>query len=486
MTIPEELGLCFGFWDRSSRISSALVADRCKSLSRFYLKSCFPDVPTIESSDIDSIIRIAANTNAKWLLVQAYGHLTLRYNFFTELQQTLLRCKSDDFLVMGHILDRKEGYFELHHQAFLVNLHLFRKLSSPAFGGEVFGTRQMPQPIRSPDNFHDDYTPPWLKPNENRIGTYSKLADGHGFIAASLKAGIGVHGFPISLREKKHFLYPEATTAELAKAFENADAEPAPHMNESQLRFLSGMRQNWFSCRQSIFTFNTDDIRNVPRLTEPHEKLSALYSVASGFRPLMILAKNGFDERKTDVVYFDYSEPALEFRKNMNNNFDGQNFVDFLTQESDRFGWGHYQIREKGGLEIQGNGKFAETFLPHPQIEAIESLWKVTQEAFGGAESFRKLWNQVKKLNHKYVHADLFQSPTAFTEMLQNDKRDSIMIWWSNSFATESMRTFIPEAKIETAYDNFQFLVRGRSASTLVDGFSASNKLVVGKINPSY
>lgn len=479
MTIVESLGLCFGIWDRSKYIQNAFVAKRCRDLTLFYIKSCFPSSTYIEHENIDELIRAAAGTKSRWLLVQANGHLLLRFDFYQQLAKVLANADSS-FLVMGHILDRKHEYYEIHNQCFLINLELYRRLDRPLFGTYKSLGAALPKPVRSPENFHDDYTPPWLMPDGTQMSDYTNLHDGHEIIAASLRAGLRVQGFPTEIRDRKHFLYPEATTSEFEKCLRDPMIMPDQSLNQGQRRFLNGMRQNWFTCRSSIFLFNTDDIRNTQRILSGEHRLDALYSVASGFRPLKLLATNGFGP-STRVVYFDYSEAALNFRRETLGKFDGRNFIDFLRSQSSIYRFGHFQARLR---EIEDQHpcepQFAEQFQDVPNYEVLEDLWRKCQEAFGGATEFQNLWQSTRKLPHSFIHTDLFNTPSAISDVIQADRAPNVLVWWSNCFTTESTRTFMPVERIEQAYRNFEFTLRGRHNPTFVDGFSDDGMLRLG------
>ena len=76
-------------------------------------------------------------------------------SFFTHLHKMI----EQDFYIAGHVLDRKEGYYELHEQCYVINLKKHTELELPEIGelkrnSEHFTT----EPIRSDENFHDDYT----------------------------------------------------------------------------------------------------------------------------------------------------------------------------------------------------------------------------------------------------------------------------------------------------------------------------------------
>jgi len=79
------------------------------------------------------------------------GKATTPLTSFEEFTKTQLYCR-------GHIISHpnKEAY--LHRQHLEVNLDIWRSVGSP----NLF--ERWPKYIRSSDNYHDDYTPPWIKP----------------------------------------------------------------------------------------------------------------------------------------------------------------------------------------------------------------------------------------------------------------------------------------------------------------------------------
>jgi len=74
---------------------------------------------------------------------------------------------NENFFIKGHILDRKEAYYELHHQCYLINLKIYRKLGKPIVGNQILGDcHQQPVPNRSKENIHNNYTPLLVSPGD--------------------------------------------------------------------------------------------------------------------------------------------------------------------------------------------------------------------------------------------------------------------------------------------------------------------------------
>ena len=72
-------------------------------------------------------------------------------------------------------------------------------------------------------------------------------------------------------------------------------------------------------------------------------QLSKLYSVAASFKPNMILHHFGFTD-ETEVVFYDYSKPALAFKKLLFTQWNGEDYPSFI-----KWALAKYQFSETGG-----------------------------------------------------------------------------------------------------------------------------------------
>lgn len=70
----------------------------------------------------------------------------------------------EDEALIGHILDNKENYYEAHPQTVILNVNKWDRAGRPPinYSKEI----ELMEPIRSRENFHDDYTPLWIKPSD--------------------------------------------------------------------------------------------------------------------------------------------------------------------------------------------------------------------------------------------------------------------------------------------------------------------------------
>lgn len=450
--------MALGFWDRSEMIGNDFVASRCQQLSLFYKNSCVASMPVLRDTDVDQLMLKASSLGYQWILVQSYGHLTLRPRFFELLFDYI---DNNEFFLLGHILDYKESYFELHHQCFLVNLELLRQFHFPPYGTPINDPQSLLVTDRSEENFHDEYTPHWIEGHRSGFRKWRiPRHEGWNLINSSIEHGYKVHNFTHEMRSFKTFLYPTAFTNNFELALKDPYKVEELELNPCQKHFLRGMAYNWDVGKKSIFLFNTEDIGYSHRKVPEDKKLDALFSVASGFKTLKILGDNSFHS-STKVIYFDYCSNALDFRQRMLATWDGRNFVDFLKAHQDIYRYGHYQCIPRADVSrLPGDAAFADIPQENTDYHQHERLWQKTLDEFGGAAEFQWVWKAVQDLDHHYVACDLLADSFPLAPLLCEFIQKEVAWYWSNSFSVETAFTFMNEKKIWEGFENFSFLLR--------------------------
>ncbi len=88
----------------------------------------------LQWTDEDLLLNAAANTDSKYALVFSTGTEFINGSeFFNRIESIV----EHDFFIAGHVLDRGDAYYELHHQCYLVNLEYYRKLGRPSVGQKI-------------------------------------------------------------------------------------------------------------------------------------------------------------------------------------------------------------------------------------------------------------------------------------------------------------------------------------------------------------
>lgn len=157
--------------------------------------------------DEDALLRHACNKGHRWAVVFSTGTEFINGTAFFD---SLLKLTKQDFVVAGHILDRKDAYYELHHQCYVVNLEKYRELGCPEVGQQELGAvHTQYAPYRSIENIHDDYTPTTVVSGFTKK-EYAHKCHGWNILSLALDIESGVTVFDASIRDNKRHFYPES------------------------------------------------------------------------------------------------------------------------------------------------------------------------------------------------------------------------------------------------------------------------------------
>jgi hypothetical protein len=129
------------------------------------------------------------------------------FDFFNAIEQLI----TQDFYLAGHILDRSDhdAYYELHHQCYVINLDTHRAYANTPIGQQAFDhPHQQIVPNRSSSNFHDNYTPKWVKQGWT-ITTYQHKCHGWRILGEALMNNLSIIVFDDKIRNSKRYYYPE-------------------------------------------------------------------------------------------------------------------------------------------------------------------------------------------------------------------------------------------------------------------------------------
>lgn len=276
------------------------------------------------STDEDSLLREAAKTDAKYAIVIAAG--TEFINGYDWFDYTEEYCR-DSFFIAGHILDRKDFYYELHEQCYIINLNSYNSLGCPSIGKvEHFSPHLQIEPNRSDDNLHDDYTPLWVN-RGSEIKQYHHKAHGWNILSLGFKHNLTVKVFNNRLRSDKIHYYPKY----------NSYFDQANFLYARQ-GFCNGM---------ALYLGNSE--RTIPLLSQ--DPIEQLVVPASGLNWLKYLQENGYNEN-TSVEFYDYSFLTLEYIRYLVENWDGNNYKDFaLTYYKNKFNFINAAVPYCGSIE---------------------------------------------------------------------------------------------------------------------------------------
>ena len=177
-----------------------------------------------------------------------------------------------DFVESGqfckaHIMARPDRKAYFHHQHMNLNLTMWKDIGAPDMS-ERYGVIK-----RSPDNFHDDYTPPWI----------------------DVEGMPTITNFTNDERSRKSFSYYRDHQTESWKDLDNVDKKDFYFS-----RFMTRIRE-------SFYIENTESIGKLPT-----EKFDIIFSTTAGGRAALLVDRLEFGG---EVVLFDYCQENLDIKQ---------------------------------------------------------------------------------------------------------------------------------------------------------------------------
>jgi hypothetical protein len=177
-----------------------------------------------------------------------------------------------DFVESGqfckaHIMARPNHKAYFHHQHMNLNLKMWKEIGAPDMSERYDVIK------RSPDNFHDDYTPPWI----------------------DVEGMPTITNFTTDERSRKAFSYYRDHQTEAWKDLDNVDREDYYFS-----RFMTRIRK-------SFYIENTESIGLLP-----NEKFDIIFSTTAGQRAALLADKLDFDG---EIILFDYCQENLDIKQ---------------------------------------------------------------------------------------------------------------------------------------------------------------------------
>lgn len=276
--------IAFCFIDRTHQYNSSWSTELVKNLADYTISNITSKgYDILQSQDEDSALLRAVELGYKYAVVFSTGTEFINGgNFFKEIEHLI----NTDFYVYGHILDRGDAYYELHHQCYLINLKKYQELDCPIVGQSVLGSvHQQQSPRRSIENIHDSYTPLWISSgNYDRV--YNHKLHGWNLISKILASGGTIYAFDEKIRNNKKHYYPE-----------------------SQKDFLKQIA--WAYARYNYCVNDFVHTSNTETIDWPENNYEQIITPASGTWFVDYISK----DKPVTVVYYDYNQQALDYWK---------------------------------------------------------------------------------------------------------------------------------------------------------------------------
>lgn len=354
-----------------------------------------------------------------------------------------------NYMAAGHILEWKENWYELHHQFVLVNTKNWVKAGKPIYGGWDGKNDDLVVIERSVENFHDDYTPLWIK-NTGRIENRFHQKQGWNFINEALKNGFDIINWNQTIRNKRTYYYPESDSDRFLECLKNMTIDTKLNVNQVMLL------QTPEKIKNQIWLLNSEDMNLTHNFTS--NKYDVIALPAGGFKFLDIIKKGCLNDGGKVIIY-DFNQSSLDwFNFLMDSNTEDikKTIRDF--PERDKF---HYMGK---GRNFFGNeDTYTKGFL--------DSLNR-TIDYFNGPDNFYNYITEFKKLNYETIHVNLIEEPKGLLNKIDGEKN---FVSISNIFCTDFTNTFIGLHDIKIHYNN---LIEQLPNNTILVGFDPECRYV--------
>lgn len=453
--------LVFGLLDTTSRHSTP-EAVKLRSLTVSWSRFGYHG-RIIEAPDINTILDRAVDMGYRYCLIQSYGHLITEHwypkngapkSFYDVLCDWIDR---DDFFVLGDILAGTDDWYGLGESCLLVNLRRYLSFGRPQFGSPQSEATWLVKPdCRSSADREPKLIS--LHPSPESRGFRPRLS-GWRFIAESLKRDIPVYNLDQDIRDQTVSLQGHSLDDLSTAGSDSPNGRPA---RDGVDGFLENVRLQLRNSRRGVFIWNIEsyaDVQSPP--ASFRAPISTLYSVAAGFKPNMILNTHGFDD-STTVVFFDYSAAALEVRRLLDEEWDGEDYPRFLKHVFKRFP--HPQTFYQLWLGVTPDNL---------DWSVIETYWQDEIKKWGGEQKIKDHWLAYKNVRREYVSCNLLTDSGALLERIKN--QSGSVIWWSNAFFTIYSNWLYTIEQRKLIYDKWIIALAGRAPQLFLYGSDYNN-----------
>ena len=416
--------------------------------------------PYVHSDLMSLIAYMADNTVCSHAVIYASGTtLQLRYL----LDSLWLEHCGKNWLVSGHIMLKASAEYPcLHEQAFAINLQLWKILGRPEIGYSENGSKLLPAYARSHENIHDDYTPLWIKANDQPALLTNKRKFGWNIIAASLANGFEITNLPIDIRKLKLYVYPDDNGQQLANAVKilrsNADSDIETFANSSQQAFIDRLRFNLQDASSDVFIYNTSPLwregyhRNITPDT--------IWTTASGFKSFVEWYMGGAPA-ECSIETYDFNSRSIKVWQHIHANWDGNDLYDFMQA---------YDSNCDNDSNCDSNSTYC-----WGNKQANESIRQCSDRQendmigyFGSRENFHKHWKLFQRLQHRYHCINIVTDHAKLVDQLEPNRVNCI--WVNNIFLFKKNMLQFGTNNLNSSLENLADAIADKSPDSYLFG----------------
>ena len=368
-----------------------------------------------------------AGRGYRWAFVNIVGHCVDMPAIYADI---LAQAVANNCPMMGHIVFRPGTYPTVDAQFFLIDLVAWQQVGEPVFEDEyrpfVFESVTVD---RSQEDFHDDYTPFWIKPGSGKT-TYlgPAMVFNSQVVRAFLEAGYTINNLDQSIRDRKWNLYANYNLEYVEPFFQSGTvAYPAGRVPQIIERIINERD----SLSNTVYVLNSEEIYNH---SPSFGSIDHYVGVASGFKGILLLNRFGFNSA-TEITYVDVSTAGLDYQRYIVARWDGnldtyQLLVQQYQQQNThcRYAWRSWNSWDS-------------------EIDLFLSKAGLTRD------EFQTLWQQTRQLTHRYLTVNLLDDTTQLVEQIKTVAGKNIYMWLSNAYDMQWTRFLIGKTQTQTKFN---------------------------------
>jgi hypothetical protein len=304
---PQQTDIVYCIIDRTGYCANKSIREVIENIADWTLQNItIQGYTVLVSKDEDKLLLRASNLGFKYAVVLSTGTEFINsYEFFNQI----VELTKQRFFLAGHVLDRGDAYYELHHQCYVINLLDYKELGYPEVGQQTLDSPHAQiEPIRSTSNFHDTHTPVWVDTGV-RSRDYLHKPHGWNILSAGFAGRYPIKVFDYSIRNNKKHYYPEY---------------PESFLNEINYVY----NRNAFCSGVAVYPFNSEEFTELPV-----SDIEQLIVPAAGLNWMLFINRYCADDAV--VKFYDYSLPTLNFMRKLFKHWDGVDYVKFVQDYLD-------------------------------------------------------------------------------------------------------------------------------------------------------
>ena len=416
----KKLKIAYGVYNQQDRIKNSYVYRKAKGATLFYLERLnsklllkkLDPIKIICGDEIHTVLQEALDANYDYCVMQAAGcqikNLSFHYDILDFINET-------DFGVAGHPLWKPDGrWLELHHQFFIVNLKAWKDVERPEFGIWEREERMLPVVERSEENFHDDYTPLWVKAT-GKHAMQPGACQGWKLMAAMFDGGYTVSTLSEKMRLSKFYIYPDHETEKFEDSLRTLT--PYPNQNWNQNKWIEDCK----FVKDQIWLFNSEYME-IPN----QNKYDIAVSTASGFKIFDLFRQPRLTDSAKIIIY-DFNPKSIAWYEHFYN-WHNEDLLECIRAFPDRdhFTW---------------VGQWDPTFVENQGFaEGLKTVYD-----YFGENNFKNYWIKFKNMPVEFHQIDLYNKPEVLADLVAGPGKKFINL--TNIFSTDATQVIFGHAE---------------------------------------